>query len=162
FNQTYVSPLNDKAFSYYSFFLGDTIIENGNRIRQIRFVPLRAYEKSFTGTLWINDSTYAVESVDMHLTATVNLNFVKDISYSEEYKQVYDSTTDKMVYMPSRYFSEVKFEAGLSLLGIPVPDSKESVQLITKSTTILDKITINSNGPAAVISNLINNKTAPG
>src|SRR5258708_18014615 len=162
FDQTYVTRLNDKAFSYYSFFLGDTIVENNSRIRQIRFVPLRAYEKSFTGTLWINDSTYAVESVDMHLTKTANLNFVKDITYSEEYKQIYDSTTDKMVYMPSRYFSEVKFEAGLSLLGIPVPDSKESVQLITKSTTVLDKIKINTNGPASVISNLIKSKTALG
>jgi hypothetical protein len=162
FNQTYVSPLNDKAFSYYNFFLGDTIRENGSRIRQVRFVPMRAYEKSFTGTLWIDDSSFAVESMDMHLTKTANLNFITDINYSEDYKQVYDSTTEKMVYMPYRYSSDVKFEAGLALLGIPVPESKESVHLIIKSTNVLDKLSLGSNSPQAIISNLTTNKTTSG
>ena len=156
FDQTYVSPLNNNAFSYYTFYSGDTLIENGNTIRQIRFVPIRSYERAFTGTLWINDSSYAVENVDIHLTKTANLNFVKDINYIEEYKQVYDSSSDKMVYMPLKYSSEVKFEAGLALLGIPVPESKESLQLSTKSTSVLDKIIINTNEPSLVISNLMN------
>ncbi|MBS1669050.1 MAG: carboxypeptidase-like regulatory domain-containing protein [Bacteroidetes bacterium] len=156
FDQTFVSPLNNNAFSYYNFFSGDTIVENGITIRQIRFVPQRAYERAFTGTLWINDSTYAIENVNMHLSKTSNLNFVKDIDYSEEYKQVYDSTTDNMVYMPLKYSSEVKFEAGLSLLGIPVPENKESLQLVTKSTTVLDKVIINTNEPGLVIGNLMN------
>ncbi len=158
FEQTYVSPLNNNAFSYYSFFMGDTLVENGNILRQIRFVPLRAYERAFTGTLWINDSSYAIESVDMNLTKTANLNFVKDINYSQGYKQIYDSTSDKMVYMPSKYYSEVKFEAGLSLLGIPVPENKESLSLIAKSTSVLDKININTNEPELVIGNLMNQK----
>lgn len=158
FEQTYVSPLNNNAFSYYSFFMGDTLVDNGNTIRQIRFVPLRAYERAFTGTLWINDSSYAIESVFMNLTKTANLNFVKDINYRQEYKQVYDSTAGKMVYMPAKYYSEVKFEAGLSLLGIPVPENKESLNLITKSTSVLDKININANEPGMVIENLMNQK----
>lgn len=162
FNQTYVSPLNDKAFSYYSFFLGDTMIENGNRLRQVRFTPLRTYERSFAGTLWIDDSSYALVSVDMHLAQTANLNFVKNINYSQDYKEIDDSVTGKMIFMPSRYASEVQFEAGLSLLGIPVPDNKESLQLITKSNTILDKITINIGNPASVISNLVKEKAPAG
>ena len=156
FDQTYVSPLNTNAFSYYNFYAGDTLVENGNTIRQIRFVPVRSYERAFTGTLWINDSSYAVENVNMHLTKTANLNFVKDINYSEEYKEVYDSLSDKMAYMPFRFSSEVKFEAGLALLGIPVPESKESLQLSTKSTSVLDKVIINTNEPSLVISDLGN------
>jgi len=161
FDQTYVSPLNDHAFSFYNFFLGDTIAGNGVIIRQIRFAPAHSYEKAFIGSLWINDSSFAIESVDMHLAQTVNLNFVKGINYNEEYQQLYDSAAEKMVYMPYKYVSEVKFEAGLSLLGIPVPDNKESVQLITKSTTTLDKIVINP-PPAASISTLMARKPQPG
>ncbi|MDP4246067.1 MAG: DUF5686 family protein [Bacteroidota bacterium] len=162
FNQTYVSPLNDKAFAYYNFFLGDTIAENGIRLRQVRFVPIQAYERSFVGTLWINDSTYAVESVDMHLTKTANMNFVTDINYSEEYKQVVDSSTGKWVYMPYRYSSEVKFEAGLALLGIPVPENKQSVHLITRSSTVLDKLVLGGSTPEAVLGNIMAHKTPSG
>ena len=155
FDQTYVSPLSSNAFSYYRFFMGDTLTENGNTILQIRFAPLRVYEKAFAGNLWINVNTYAVESVHMHLTKTANLNFVQDITFEQDYKLLYDSAADKMLYMPARYSSEVKFEAGLSLLGIPVPENKESLHLITKNTTVIDKISVNNNDPGFVIRNLM-------
>src|SRR5665213_2752230 len=56
FDQTYVSPLNNNAFNYYTFFQGDTTIESGDTIQQIRFIPLRNYERAFSGFLWINTS----------------------------------------------------------------------------------------------------------
>ena len=155
FDQTYVSPLNSNAFSYYKYFQGDTLIEDGVTIQQIRFVPLRSYERAFSGTMWINTITLAVETVDIHLNKTANLNFVRDINYSEEYKLVNDSTTDKMVYMPFKYSSEVKFESGLALLGIPVPDDKKSVKFIIKNTTVTDKINLNTSEPGAIVSTLI-------
>ena len=155
FDQTYVSPLNANAFSYYKYFQEDTIVENGETIQQIRFTPIRSYERAFSGTMWINTSTLAVETVDMHLSKTANLNFVNDINYSEDYKQVYDSTAGKWVYMPYKFSSEVKFESGLALLGIPVPEDKNSVKFIIKNTTVTDKIKLNTGEPSVVVSNLI-------
>lgn len=155
FDQTYVSPLNTNAFNYYTFFEGDTSVEDGVVIQQIRFAPQRAYERAFSGNLWINKSTLAVETVVMHLNKTANLNFVRDINYSEDYKQVYDNSSDKMVYMPYKYSSEVKFESGLDLLGIPVPENKTAVKLIFKNTTVTAKLNLNTNEPSAVIGNLV-------
>ena len=155
FDQTYVSPLNSNAFNYYKYFQGDTLIEDGITIQQIGFVPLRSYERAFSGTMWINTITLAVETVDMHLNKTANLNFVRDINYSEEYKLVYDSATEKMVYMPFKYSSEVKFESGLALLGMPVPEDKKSVKFIIKNTTVTDKINLNTSEPGAIVSTLI-------
>lgn len=40
FDQTYVSPLNSNAFNYYKYFEGENMVENGDTIRQIRFLPI--------------------------------------------------------------------------------------------------------------------------
>ncbi len=155
FDQTYVSPINSNAFYYYKFFEGDTTIEAGDTILQIRFLPKRQYERAFSGILWINTGNLAIESVKMHLNKTANINFVKDIRYSEDYAQVYDSASDKMVYMPYKFTSAVKFESGLALLGLPVPESKTSMQFIIRYTTVTDKIKLNTHEPTAITPQLI-------
>jgi hypothetical protein len=155
FDQTYVSPLNTNAFNYYNFFEGDSTVEDGEVIQQIRFTPKRAYERAFSGNLWINKNNLAVETVVMHMNKTANINFVKDIDYSEDYKQVYDSSSDKMVYMPYKYSSEVKFESGLDLLGIPISKDKKTVELIFKNTTVTAKLKLNTNDPSVVIGSLV-------
>ena len=155
FDQTYVSPINSNAFYYYKFFEGDTTIEAGDTILQIRFVPKRQYERAFSGILWINTSNLAIESVEMHMNKTANINFVKDINYSEDYAQVYDSASDKMVYMPYKFTSAVKFESGLALLGLPVPESNNSLQFIIRNTTVTDKIKLNTGEPTAIVAQLI-------
>jgi hypothetical protein len=157
FDQTYVSPLNSNAFNYYNFFEGDKMLSDNNTdtLQQIRFVPMRLYERAFSGSMWINKTTLAVENVNMHLNKTANLNFVSDINYNHAYKQVTDSTTGKMEYMPFKYTSEVKFESGLALLGIPIPADKSAVKFIIKNTTVINNINLNSSEPASIISNLI-------
>jgi hypothetical protein len=155
FDQTYVSPINSNAFYYYKFFQGDTTVEAGDTILQIRFVPKRQYERAFSGILWINTSNLAIESVEMHLNKTANINFVKDINYSEDYAQVYDSASDKTVYMPYKFTSAVKFESGLALLGLPVPESNNSMQFIIRNTTVTDKIKLNTGEPTAIVVQLI-------
>ncbi|MEO9020793.1 MAG: DUF5686 family protein [Ginsengibacter sp.] len=155
FDQTYVSPLNTNAFHYYKYFQGDTTIEAGDTIVQIRFVPLRDYERAFSGLLWINKNNFAIESVEMHLNKTANINFVKDIVYSEDYTQIIDSTSDNMVYMPYKYTSSVKFQSGLALLGLPVPETRNSMQFIIRNTTVTDKIKLNTGDPGAIVLQLI-------
>ncbi len=156
FDQTYVSPLNSNAFNYYKYFQGDTTVDAGDTIVQIRFVPLRDYERAFSGVLWINQNNFAIESVEMHLNKTANINFVKDIMYSEDYTQIIDSASDNMVYMPYKYSSTVKFEGGLALLGVPVPASNNSMQFSIRNTTVTDKIKLNLGDPGTIALQLIN------
>lgn len=155
FNQTYASPLNEHAFEYYNFYEGDTTVVGDITIREVRFTPKRNYEKAFSGVLWIDENSLAVQSFVMHLAKNDNLNFVKDISYSQSYQLVYDSISDKMVYMPEKYISDVKFESGLDLLGIPVSENKNSVKFVFKNTTVLAKMYLNTGSPSDILSNLI-------
>lgn len=158
FEQTYVSPLNSNAFNYYKFFEGDTLVDNGDTMQQVRFTPLRSYERAFTGTVWINTNTLAVESINMYLSKTANINFVSDINYNATYKQVYDSSTEKWAYMPYKFSSEIKFESGLALLGIPGAKNKKGMKFIIKNTTVIDKIKLNTLESDAVVSKLIKNE----
>lgn len=155
FDQTYVSPLNANAFKYYNYFEGKTAVENGDTLQQILFTPRSQYERVFKGFLWINKKSLAITTVNMHLSKTANINFVNDINYFEDYKMVFDSVQSREVYMPYKFTSEVKFESGLALLGIPIPENKSSIKFIIKNTSVTDKIIFNPEDPATVVDNLI-------
>lgn len=144
FDQTYISPLSTKAFSYYNFFEGEKIVENGDTLEQVLFTPQRQFERAFSGTIWINTQTLAIATINIRLSKTANLNFISNITYYEEYKELFDSSSGKFVYMPYKFSSEVKFESGLALLGLPVPESKNNVKFIVKNTTVTDGIKINT------------------
>lgn len=161
FDQTYVSPLSNNAFNFYTFFQGDTAIESGDTIQQIRFIPLRKYERAFSGFLWINTSNLAIESVEMHLNKTANINYVKDIMYNEEYTLVYDSNSDIWVYMPYKFSSVVKFESGLALLGLLAPKNKKGLQFIIKNSSVIDKISLNAGEPPFFIAKMIKKEQTP-
>lgn len=142
FTQSFVSPLNDNAFSFYHFYLADSSVERGRTTYMVRFVPKQAYEKAFTGNLWIIDSTYAVTGVELRLNEKANLNFVKTVEYSVDYKPVVNSVTGEQVYMPYKLYTEVNFESGLALLGIPVPENRHALHFANRNTTIFDHLQV--------------------
>lgn len=144
FNQTFAGPLNDNAFNYYNYFFQDSEIVNNKKVYTILFIPKEKYETAFSGTLVINDSTFSIKEVQMHLSPTANLDFIKDVRYSEEYGLFVDSATKKPEYMPYKFSSIVQFETGLELLGIPVPPGKKKVRLTSVNTTVVGDIRINS------------------
>ena len=144
FNQTYASPLSNTAFNYYNFYFNDSIVVDGKKVYTIRFKPKQKYENAFTGSLWINDSTFSVKKIEMHLSNTANLDFIKNVQYSEEFGLSQDSATGKLEYMPYKFISKVEFETGIELLGIPSPQSSKKVKLEVVNTTVIGDIKINS------------------
>jgi len=144
FNQTFASPLSNTAFNYYNFYFNDSSIVDGKKVYTIRFKPKQKYENAFSGSLWINDSTFSVKKVEMHLDKTANLDFINNVRYSEEYKLSVDSATQKLVYMPYKFVSKVEFETGIELLGIPVSENSKKVRLEVVNTTVIGDIKINS------------------
>ena len=147
FSQTYASPLSNTAFDYYNFYFSDSSIVNGKKVYKIHFSPKQAFERAFTGSLWINDGTYSIRKIDMHLSKSANLNFINDIHYIQEYALSLDSTTKKYEYMPWKYTSAVDFETGAALLGIPVPSNSATVRLVVCNTSTIDHIKLNAAEP---------------
>ena len=160
FEQTYVSPLNTNGFNYYNYFEGDKMEDEGDTIEQVRFTPVHPYEKSFSGFMWVNTRTLAVTIINMHLSKTSNLNFIDNIFYTEEYKQVDDSVSGKTVYMPYKYSSDISFQNGPSLLGLPVSSNKKTIRFVVKNTTVSDRIKLNASILPAPIPDYIKTEQA--
>lgn len=145
FNKTFASPLSDRGLSYYHYYINDSILVDQRWQYQIQFVPIYSHSDTFTGMMWINDSTYSVDRIAMQMTPSANLNFVRDIRYREEFTLHDTGKEQERVYLPRKTTSEVTFESGMDLLGIPVREDSTSLSLTYTTTGVVDQVVINNN-----------------
>jgi hypothetical protein len=88
FEKNFVSPVADFGLFTYEYYLEDTVLINGKSCYQIRFEPKRKQELTFYGTMWINDTSFAVKQVDMRVATDANFNWVNDFYISQTYDRV--------------------------------------------------------------------------
>lgn len=91
FGKGFVSPIATFGPLYYRYYLIDSAYINNKWCYQISYKPRRVQEPTFTGDFWIHDSTYALVKINARIAQDANLNFVNDIVYKLEFKQVNDS-----------------------------------------------------------------------
>lgn len=142
FKKTFVSPLSNKGLFYYKYYLSDSETINGRKRYRIQFVPIQKYAETFTGIMWINDSTFSLSSLDMKMSETANINYVQSILISELYDTL-SSETKK--YIPHKTVSVVSFESGLDLIGIPISSDKRALHLTYTSTRIFSDFNAHKN-----------------
>lgn len=91
FNKQLPSPISENALFYYKFFLQDSAFENNQYIYHLTFKPKRTQELSFTGNIWIADTTWGVKRLEMSLPKNANINFINTANIIQEFKYT-DST----------------------------------------------------------------------
>jgi hypothetical protein len=91
FNKQLPSPVSDDGFFYYKYFLEDSLFIGNTRCYHIRFKPKRTQELSFTGNMWIADTTWGVKRIEMTVPKDANINFINAVNIIQEFKYV-DST----------------------------------------------------------------------
>ncbi len=57
----------------------------------IIFYPRRKNELTFKGDFWVNDTTFAIKSLNMAATKSANINWIKDIYIEQEFDVLNDS-----------------------------------------------------------------------
>ena len=86
FGHDFISPISDYWKINYKYYLLDSLYdENGKYIYHLSFKPKRKQEFTFTGELWINDSTWAVKKVKATMSKDVNLNYINNLIVTQEY-----------------------------------------------------------------------------
>jgi hypothetical protein len=81
----FISPIADGAINFYKFkFLG-TFFENGKSYNSIKVTPRRLYEPLFTGTINIEDDTWAIHSFDLYLTKTAQLEVMDTLKIVQQH-----------------------------------------------------------------------------
>lgn len=79
----FVSPIADGAIHYYKFkFLGN-FFEDGKMVHSIRVTPRRLYEPLFTGTINITDDDWRIQSFDLTLSKTSQLELLDTLHIAQ-------------------------------------------------------------------------------
>ena len=81
-----MSPIGQGSALNYSYDLSSTFYENGRKIYQIAVKPLFKTEALFKGTIFIEDSSFALKAVDLEVNPT-SLFFYKDFRIIQNYRQ---------------------------------------------------------------------------
>ena len=88
FGKNFISPIADGGKGYYDYYLTDSLWVDKYWCYKIEFKPKRVQELAFQGTVWINDTTYAVKRLEAGIAQGANLNFVQGFWVRQEYDQV--------------------------------------------------------------------------
>ncbi len=135
FNKNFASPIASFGLRTYRYYLIDSASIDGHWCYQLMFKPRRKQEATFTGEMWIADTSFAVKRVSMKIE-NVNLNFVNAMAINQEFKFI-----DSTYWMLHRDNFVVDFNI--------VEKSKKVTGFFGHKTAIYENIVINKPHPDA-------------
>lgn len=91
FDKDFVSPLSRTGIDVYNYALTDSMFIDNKWCYNIVYYPRRKGELTFKGDFWVNDTTFAVKNINLAVTKSANINWVKEIYIEQEFEVVNDS-----------------------------------------------------------------------
>ncbi|MFA9189776.1 DUF5686 family protein [Flavobacterium sp. FZUC8N2.13] len=91
FDKSFTSPLSKTGIDVYNYVLKDSAYIDNKWCYNILFYPRRKNELTFKGDFWVNDTTFAIKKINMAVTKSANINWVKDIYIEQEFEVQNDS-----------------------------------------------------------------------
>ncbi len=91
FDKSFTSPLSRTGVDTYNYVLADSAFIDNKWCYNIIYYPRRKNELTFKGDFWVNDTTYAVKNINLAVTKSANINWVKEIYIEQEFDVVNDS-----------------------------------------------------------------------
>lgn len=91
FDKSFTSPLSRTGIDVYNYVLRDSAYIDNKKCYNILFYPRRKNELTFKGDFWVNDTTFAIKKINMAVTKSANINWIKDIYIEQEFEVVNDS-----------------------------------------------------------------------
>ena len=91
FDKSFTSPLSKTGVDTYNYVLSDSTFIDNKWCYNIIYYPRRKNELTFKGDFWVNDTTYAIKKINMQVTKSANINWVKEIYIEQDFDVVNDS-----------------------------------------------------------------------
>lgn len=91
FDKSFTSPLSRTGIDTYNYVLADSAFIDNKWCYNILYYPRRKNELTFKGDFWVNDTTYAIKEINMQVTRSANINWVKEIYIEQEFEVLSDS-----------------------------------------------------------------------
>lgn len=133
FDKSFTSPLSRTGIDVYNYVLADTAVIDNKVCYNIVFYPRRKNELTFKGDFWVNDTTFAIKKINMAITKSANINWVKDIYLEQEFDVLNDS-----VFLPTRDYMMSDFA---------LSKKEESKGVYGKRTTLYRNFKFNEKKP---------------
>ncbi len=84
----FLSPIANSAPVFYRYYIIDTLSVNNIKCIRLFFEPRNKSDFLFHGNLYITmDSSYAVRKIDMGINKNINIDWVQDISITQDFDQ---------------------------------------------------------------------------
>ncbi|MEP0302325.1 MAG: DUF5686 family protein [Maribacter dokdonensis] len=134
-NQAIIAFVKDlyQEYDVYNYALRDSAFIDNKWCYNIVYYPRRKNELTFKGDFWVNDSTWAIKNINLQVTKSANINWVKEIYIEQDFDVVNDSVfLLKRDYMLSDFSFNKK---------------EESKGLYGKRTTVYDNYEFNKPKP---------------
>ncbi|TXN36980.1 carboxypeptidase-like regulatory domain-containing protein [Flagellimonas hymeniacidonis] len=91
FDKSFTSPLSKTGVDTYNYVLSDSTFIDNKWCYNIIYYPRRKNELTFKGDFWVADTTYAIKKINLQVTKSANINWVKEIYIEQEFDVVNDS-----------------------------------------------------------------------
>lgn len=91
FDKSFTSPLSKTGIDTYNYVLADSAFIENKWCYNIIYYPRRKNELTFKGDFWVNDSTFAIKKINLEVTKSANINWVKEIYIEQEFEVLNDS-----------------------------------------------------------------------
>jgi hypothetical protein len=88
FGKNFVSPISNYGLAFYKYFLTDSTFIGDKWCYRLEFQPKNEAELVFKGHFWVNDTTYAIKSIDAEILKSANINFITELKVHHEYDEV--------------------------------------------------------------------------
>lgn len=112
FSKSFTSPLSKTGVDTYNYALRDSAYIDNKWCYNIVYYPRRKNELTFKGDFWVNDSTWAIKNINLQVTKSANINWVKEIYIEQDFDVVNDSVfLLKRDYMLSDFSFQKKEES---------------------------------------------------
>ncbi|WP_299255876.1 DUF5686 and carboxypeptidase-like regulatory domain-containing protein [uncultured Aquimarina sp.] len=91
FDKSFTSPLSRTGVNVYNYVLSDSAYIGDKWCYNIIYYPRRKNELTFKGDFWVNDTTWAIKEINLEVTKSANINWVKDLYIEQEFDVLNDS-----------------------------------------------------------------------
>ncbi len=142
FDKSFTSPLSRTGIDVYNYVLADTAFIDNKWCYNIVFYPRRKNELTFKGDFWVNDTTFAIKKINMAVTKSANINWVKDIYIEQEFEVLNDS-----VFLPTRDYMMTDFA---------LSKKEKSKGVYGKRSTLYKNFKFNQEKPSSFYKNEVN------
>ena len=83
-DKSFVSPIARGGLFYYRYYLTDSMYIDNKYCYKIRVQPRREEDLAFNGTIWIQDTTFALKRISVEVGKKANFNFIQRIKIQQD------------------------------------------------------------------------------